>query len=72
MYRERSSQDHENYVDRFLHAEDNRLKQITQIKYVKEELDYEMQKFATFYRIKKVKDQAKNLREAAEGKKESD
>ena len=48
MYSERSPQDHENHVDRLLHAEDHRLKQYTNDRYVQEELEYEMKRFASF------------------------
>jgi hypothetical protein len=58
MYSERSPADHENHVDRLLHAEDDRLKQYTNDRYVKEELEYEMKRFASFQRVKKMKDTA--------------
>jgi len=48
MYSERSPTDHENYVDRLLHAEDERLKQYTNERYVQEELEFEMKRFASF------------------------
>jgi hypothetical protein len=48
MYSERSPQDHENYVDRLLHAEDERLKQYTNNSYVQEELEAEMKRFLAF------------------------
>ena len=38
MYGEKSPKEHENYVDRLLHAEDSRLKQVTSDKFVVEEL----------------------------------
>ena len=52
MYGERSPKDHENYVDRLLHAEDNRLKQVTSDKFVVEELEEEMKRFMAFQRVK--------------------
>jgi hypothetical protein len=58
MYSERSPQDHENYVDRLLNAEDERLKQFTNSRYVQEELETEMKKFLAFQRVKKVRDTA--------------
>lgn len=67
MYSERSPQDHENYVDRLLHAEDSRLKQYTNDRYVQEELDYEMKRFVSFQRVKKVRDSALTYKEAASG-----
>ena len=48
MYGERSPNDHENFVDRLLHAEDNRLKQVTGDKFVIEELEEEMKRFLAF------------------------
>jgi len=58
MYGERSASDHENYVDRLLHAEDNRLKQVTGDKFVIEELEEEMKRFLAFQRLKQLKDKA--------------
>lgn len=48
MYSERSPKDHENYVDRLLHAEDPRLKQYTNDSYVQEDLVLEMKQFLQF------------------------
>jgi hypothetical protein len=48
MYGERSPQDHENYVERLLHAEDHRLKQYTNDKYVHDELEFELKRFLAF------------------------
>ena len=56
MYSERSSSDHENYVDRTLHAEDESLKQFTTSKHVEEELENELKQFLNFKRVKKIKD----------------
>ena len=61
MYGERSSSDHENYVDRMLHAEDSRLKQVTNDKFVTEELESEMKRFMTFQRLKQLKDKAAHV-----------
>jgi len=55
MYGERSPKDHENYVERLLNAEDHRLKQYTNDKYVQEELEYELKRFLAFQRLRKVK-----------------
>ena len=63
MYSERSPADHENYVDRLLHAEDHRLKQYTNNRYVKEELEVEMKRFLNFERVKKVRDNVNSIRE---------
>ena len=48
MYSERSSTDHENYVDRMLHAEDKNLKSYTNDIYVKEDLENELKKFLNY------------------------
>lgn len=45
MYGERSSTDHENYVERVLNSEDPTLKSPTRDRYVKEDLEYELKKF---------------------------
>jgi len=66
MYSERSPQDHENYVDRMLHAEDHRLKQYTNDRYVAEELEDEIKRFVTFARVKKVRDAANKMRSGNE------
>ena len=63
MYAERSSTDHENYVDRLLHAEDQSLKQYTNDKYVQEDLENEMKKFLNYQRMKRIKDAAHKLKE---------
>ena len=52
MYGERSRSDHENYVDRLLHAEDSRLKQVTNDSFVEEQLEEEMKRFLAFQRLK--------------------
>ena len=65
MYSERAPKDHENYVNRFLHAEDERLKGYTNNFYVQEELRAEFKKFIAFQRVKKVKDKAVDLRDQA-------
>ena len=54
MYGERSPQDHENYVERILNAEDQRLKQYTNDKYVLEELENELIRFKNFQRMRKI------------------
>jgi len=54
MYGERSPSDHENYVERILNAEDQRLKQYTNDRYVLEDLEKELRQFATFSRMRKV------------------
>jgi len=59
MYSERSTSDHENYVDRLLHAEDHSLKQYTNDKYVQEDLENELKKFLNYQRIKMIKDSFK-------------
>ena len=49
MYGERSTEDHENYVARVLHAEDRRLKQDNRTdKFVLEDLEEEMKRFLAF------------------------
>jgi hypothetical protein len=63
MYSERSSTDHENYVDRLLHAEDHSLKQYTNDKYVTEDLENEIKRFLNFQRMKKLKDAAHRLKD---------
>ena len=63
MYAERSSTDHENYVDRLLHAEDQSLKQYTNDKYVQEDLENEIKKFLNYQRMKRIKDAAHKLKE---------
>lgn len=68
MYGERSPSDHENYVDRLLHAEDNRLKQVTGNKFVIEELEDEMKRFLAFQRMKKLKDTAAAVTQGDKGK----
>lgn len=56
MYGERAPNDHENYVERLLNAEDQRLKQYTDDKQVVNELEYELKKFMAYQRMRKVKD----------------
>jgi hypothetical protein len=63
MYQQRPSHDHENYVDRFLHAEDNRLKQMTTNRYVADDLERELKNFVNYSRAKKIKDTAKTAKE---------
>lgn len=63
MYSERSPSDHENYVDRLLHAEDHRLKQYTNGKYVQEELEIELTRFLNFQRVKKLQDAVTQIKE---------
>lgn len=63
MYQQRSSQDHENFVDRFLHAEDSRLKQMTTYKYVADDLEAELKNFVNHSRSKKIKDSAKSVKD---------
>ena len=48
MYGERGPTEHENYVDRLLTAEDNRLKHNTTNKFVVMELEEEMKRFLAF------------------------
>ena len=45
MFGERSSSNHNNYVERLLNSEDHRLKQTTYGLIVKEELEAELNKF---------------------------
>lgn len=63
MYGERSTKDHENYVDRMMNSEDNRLKGFTNDKYVHEELESELAKFLEFQRKKQLIDKANALRD---------
>lgn len=61
MYGERSPKDHENYVERLLNAEDHRLKQYTNDKYVQDELEFELKRFLAFQRMRKVRNQTGSL-----------
>lgn len=61
LYGERSPKDHENYVERLLNAEDHRLKQYTNDRYVQVELEYELKKFLSFQRMRKVKGKTDEL-----------
>ena len=63
MYGERSTKDHENYVDRMMNSEDNRLKGFTNDKYVHEELESELSRFMEFQRKKQLIDKANALRD---------
>lgn len=64
MYAERSQTDHENYVDRLMHVEDRKLKRYTNDTYVKEELEEEMSRFASFRRMKRLQDKTRQAKEA--------
>lgn len=54
MFGERSGKDHDNYVERMLNSQDNRLKQTTYNQIVRDELENEMNKFLTIQRSKKI------------------
>lgn len=55
MYGERSTKSHENYVERFLHSEDTKLKSYTRDDLVLEDLEYEMKQFVSFQRMRKLR-----------------
>lgn len=55
LYGERSPKDHENYVEKLLNAEDHRLKQYTNDKYVQADLEYEMKRFLSYQRMRKIR-----------------
>jgi len=71
LYGERSPKDHENYVERILNAEDTKLKQYTNDKYVLEELEYEMKRFLAFQRMRKIKNKTESLKSYAQFNKET-
>jgi hypothetical protein len=48
MFSERSSKDHDNYIERILSSEDKRLKQSTYGTIVQDELEMEMKRFYAF------------------------
>ena len=54
MFGERSGKDHDNYIERMLSQEDERLKQSTYGKLVEDELEMEMKKFLAFKRAKNM------------------
>ena len=72
MYGERSPKDHENYVERLLNAEDHRLKQYTNDRYVAQELEQEMKRFLAFQRMRKIRGKTEEIKAFASGKADPD